>query len=281
VRIEMEATHGPGGCTWLVRHDGCATTFTSRGVPGFARWLQAVGSCCPETASARAGGDVTCLAAAFWRIIGDIRGKARCDLCWPDVSSRRQMAAAAKLNRNADDEPGPGRPRQLRAAEAARLAAIAADPDGQRARAVVSTGEAARERRESGVITRAAAEIAEARARQDAAARAAPARAVTYADARTVYMASGTIADKEAMLAFVTMTEPDLEKLGSEWEPSPPAIPSRPPVITRRRAGLALLADALLLSVTHALMPAWPLIGLLSMACLLLGVLVYRPLGRQ
>ena len=54
--------------------------------------------------------------------------------------------------------------------------------------------------------------------------------AYTYDTARERYMESGTIACKEAMLEFVTMTEPDLLALVSRWEPKPTRAPTvRPP----------------------------------------------------
>jgi hypothetical protein len=40
-----------------------------------------------------------------------------------------------------------------------------------------------------------------------------------YGRARRIYMESGSITDKEAMLALVTVDVPDLEALGRDWEP--------------------------------------------------------------
>lgn len=75
--------------------------------------------------------------------------------------------------------------------------------------------------------------------------------ALSYADARRAYMASGTITDKEAMAACVTLADPDLETLGRDWEPAPvPAARKRwRPPPGRVAAVLALLASVVAIGV--------------------------------
>jgi hypothetical protein len=55
---------------------------------------------------------------------------------------------------------------------------------------------------------------------------------LTYKQARTKYMDTGTITDKEAMVDCVTMTVPDLDTIGADWEPAA-AVAVPKPVISR------------------------------------------------
>jgi hypothetical protein len=207
VRIEISSEHGRHGCQWSVKHDLCKT-WTWQGVPSPELWLAGIGSCCE---SARLALDDQTfrndLDVQFERIVGTIRHDVTCDLCWPDSSDRKQLAAAAAVNRNAE----PGKP--------------------------------------------------------------------PYVTARKRYMDTGRILDKEAMLACVTMEEPDLEKLGSEWEPTAPA---RPPVINRPRAARALLAATVMLAIASAVLPAVPLLTPLTLLCLMFAsLLAGRPKVRR
>lgn len=216
MRIEISSEHGRHGCQWSVRHDECPP-WTWNGVPSVALWLAGSGTCCESARLAQS--DATFrndLDVQFERIIGTIRHDVTCDLCWPDVKSRRQMAAAAAVNRNAACDAG---------------------PDGR------------------------------------------PSSPPAYVIARRRYMDTGTIPDKETMLACVTMEEPDLEKLGSEWEPQ---LARRPPVVTQRRAGLALLLATPALAIASGLLPAVHLLAPLALTCLLIGYLMTgRPKARQ
>jgi hypothetical protein len=74
---------------------------------------------------------------------------------------------------------------------------------------------------------------------------------LTYAEARTRYMDTGTITDKEAMLACVTMTVPDLDTLGRDWGPASPELRATAEIGTaapmqRPRRNLALGCAAML-----------------------------------
>jgi hypothetical protein len=95
-------------------------------------------------------------------------------------------------------------------------------------------------------------------------------RPLTYRQARTRYMDTGTIIDKEAMLACVTMTVPDLDTLGRAWEPAAPAPAAIPnPRITRERAGAGFTVSGFLLAVVSliaGLMPAFPVVALVLLA---------------
>lgn len=217
MRIEISSEHGRHGCQWSVRHDDCQVLWAWNGVPSAETWLAGLRGCCSCTALAQTDDTFrNDLDVQFERIIGTIRHDVTCSLCWPDVNSRRQMAAAAAVNRNAACDPGPG-----------------GRPSGPPA----------------------------------------------YVIARRRYMDTGTILDKETMLACVTMEEPDLEKLGSEWEP---ASARRPPVVTQRRAGLALLLATPVLAIASGLLPAVHLLAPLALTCLLIGYLMTgRPKARQ
>lgn len=74
---------------------------------------------------------------------------------------------------------------------------------------------------------------------------------LTYEQTRRRYMDSGTIADKEAMVACVTETVPDLERLGRDWEPAAPELsatasaPARPRPV-RRLASIGAIAAPVL-----------------------------------
>jgi hypothetical protein len=94
-------------------------------------------------------------------------------------------------------------------------------------------------------------------------------------------METGTIADREAMLAFVTMAEPDLDTIGRDWEPKPPARASTPRV-TRYQATRALLAGSVLLAITTAVLPSLPLLTPIALTFLLLAlVLSGKPKARK
>lgn len=192
VHIDVSTEHGHGGCQWSVKHDGCRT-WTWTGVPDVDLWLAGVGPCCQGTALARMDSTFQDdLRVQFDRIISSVRSRVTCNLCWPDTQSKRQMAAAAAVNRNSPSAYGTELAPELRKA------------------------------------------------------------APPYAAARKRFMETGTIADRKAMLAFVTMTEPDLEALGRDWEPKRgrPAV-RRPAALSLSAGGLALVTANLFVLGNH------------------------------
>jgi hypothetical protein len=275
MQLEITAEHSPHGCHWLVRHDHCRS-WTWNGVPSPAHWLSdlaATGACCPAVRLALADDTFRAdLGTVFERIIGDIRGRTTCALCWPDTSSRRQMAAARRLNRNA---PRLGHEIPLYVPERAEPVGSVYVPRLGQFAPLDDAGVLA----ELDVL---AAEIADLKAKEERVASRPPGKPpVSYATARERYMDTGTIACKEAMLEFVTMAEPDLDTIGRDWEPKPPARASTPRV-TRYQATRALLAGAVLLAITTGVLPSLPLLTPIALTFLLLAlVLSGKPKARK
>lgn len=272
MQIEVTAYHDRHGCHWTVKHDQCPA-WNWNGVPDESLWLAGAGCCCESTALARTNDTFRDdLGTVFERVIGDIRGRTTCSLCWPDVSSRRQVAAAARLNRNVPrlghEIPiyVPERAEQVGSVYVPRLGQFAPLDDA----GVLA---------ELDVLD---AEIADLMAKQERmTGRPAGKPPVSYATARERYMETGTITHKEAMLEFVSMTEPDLDTIGRDWEPKPPARASTPRV-TRYQATRALLAGSVLLAITTAMLPSLPLLTPIALTFLLLAlVLCGRPKARQ
>jgi len=104
-----------------------------------------------------------------------------------------------------------------------------------------------------------------------------------YEDARTRYMNTGTITDKDAMLDRVTLTVPDLDTIGADWEPasqvallpSPAEGTALPrPHLSRKRAGWSLVAFAVALGNLGAQLHFAPAIQNAAGALLLIGASV-------
>lgn len=271
MQIDVTSEHSRHGCHWAVKHDGCSAEWRWNGVPSAGIWLAGVRGCCPDTRLARTDDTFRAdLGTVFERVIDDIRGRTTCDLCWPDTGSRRQMAAARRLNRNA---PRLGHEIPLYVPERAEPVGSVYVPRLGQFAPLDDAGVLA----ELDVLD---AEIADLMAKQERmTSRPASKPPVSYATARERYMDTGTIAHKEAMLEFVTMAEPDLDTIGRDWEPKPDR---RPPVVTRRRSGLALLLAAPALAIASGLLPAVHLLAPLALTCVLVGYLMSgRPKARR
>lgn len=98
-------------------------------------------------------------------------------------------------------------------------------------------------------------------------------RPLTYRQARTRYMDSGTITDKDAMLACVTLTVPDLDTIGRDWEPAAPlpAAVVRKPRTTRERAGIGFIATAVALLAPGYVGVPPPILPTTALGCLCVG----------
>lgn len=244
MQLEITAEHSPHGCHWLVRHDHCRS-WTWNGVPSPAHWLSdlaATGACCPAVRLALADDTFRAdLGTVFGRIVSGIRHDTTCSLCWPDVSSRRQMAAAARVNRNA---PRLGHEIPLYVPERAEPVGSVYVPRLGQFVPLDDAGVLA----ELDVL---AAEIADLKAKEERVASRPPGKPpVSYATARERYMATGTITHKEAMLEFVTMAEPDLDTIGRDWEPRPPQ-PARRAIAAPRHACRIVAVSAGLLGIAN------------------------------
>jgi hypothetical protein len=108
------------------------------------------------------------------------------------------------------------------------------------------------------------------------------ARPLTYKQARTKYMDTGTITDKEAMVDCVTLTVPDLDTIGADWEPAAPK-PEPAVVVPKQRAsrdlgGIAVTAIGmwLVFSQTWAPQPSAVLVTM-GLAFLAYGTLALLP----
>lgn len=245
MQIEVTAYHDRHGCHWTVKHDQCPA-WTWNGVPDESLWLAGAGCCCESTALARTDDTFRDdLGTVFERVIGDIRGRTTCSLCWPDVSSRRQVAAAARLNRNV---PRLGHEIPLYVPERAEPVGSVYVPRLGQFASLDDAGALA----ELDVLD---AEIADLMAKQERmTSQPASKPPVSYATARERFMETGTITHKEAMLEFVTMAEPDLDTIGRDWEPKPERKPARMTTATRRRTAVALTTGAAALAVFHGLL---------------------------
>jgi hypothetical protein len=111
-------------------------------------------------------------------------------------------------------------------------------------------------------------------------------RPLTYKQARTRYMDTGSITDKERMLACVTMTVPDLDTIGADWEPAKPkpepVVVAPKPRIARNACRISLSGAGALLSalaVTAVLPKAF---SVLAVVCALASVVLgFMPKGRR
>jgi hypothetical protein len=111
-------------------------------------------------------------------------------------------------------------------------------------------------------------------------------RPLTYKRARAKYMDTGTITDKEAMLACVTMTVPDLDTIGTDWEPAKPkpepVVVAPKPRIARNACRISPCGAGALLSalaVTAVLPKAF---SVLAVVCALASVVLgFMPKGRR
>ena len=79
------------------------------------------------------------------------------------------------------------------------------------------------------------------------------ARPLTYMQSRAKYMDTGLIADKEEMLAAVTLTVPDLDTIGADWEPpAPKAEPGPVAVVPKQRMSLRRIPVAAVIAAMAA-----------------------------
>lgn len=108
-----------------------------------------------------------------------------------------------------------------------------------------------------------------------------PATPLTYASARSRYMDTGTILDRDAMLACVTMTEPDLEALGRDWEPRPDKAARPLPSAARRYPAMALSAGAGALSLLNGLVLGNSFAVFLAVAAMLVASVALFPSWRS
>jgi hypothetical protein len=78
-------------------------------------------------------------------------------------------------------------------------------------------------------------------------------RPLTYKQARAKYMDTGTITDKERMLACVTMNVPDLDTIGADWEPPAPKAEAGPvTVVPKPRMNLRRIPVAAVIAAMAA-----------------------------
>ena len=100
-----------------------------------------------------------------------------------------------------------------------------------------------------------------------------------YTTARERYMRTGTSADKEVMLGFVTETEPDLDTLGRDWEPVPEPQAPRFSASTRVRIGVALIAASTLMVIASVLLIG-SVVSVILASCAALISFSYLAFGR-
>lgn len=237
--IQFDVTHEPESGTWTISHEAdlgehSGWWLTDR-VPQFEAWKT---SC--RCLLAVADEFAATIAADLDRLVADVQARCSCRPCRRAVKLRLEKAFVAAVERPLlVYEPEqcafvpflPGG--DLLSADDVALIAEARErrrqPDGQREHLLAAISEEiSRIGQDLGLSGRPGSPGAE--------------RLASYASARKRYMETGTILDKEAMLACVTDADPDLEALGRDWDPAP----EKPP---RRQVGPVLALALVLIGV--------------------------------
>lgn len=220
----IDAKHDPATGEWSIAA-GDRHVFKVFGYPDWDVWWPSVRQSWMEETGQLCADKVRQVRHQFNGIISRIRYGCRCDDCMAAVTARaRQVIAEVRAE-----------VAEVRADQAALVAAARADPFRIRTMPQRAPRPAKAVPSEPEVV---------------------PLLAVSYINARKRYMDTGTIADKEAMLACVTLTVPDLDTIGRDWEPAAPETPARTPhrdhAWRRGVAEAAAIAAAIIACMTAA-----------------------------